>query len=168
MGGYTLANYLHISGPIAMVIAGLITSSSSKKYAMSDTAEDYLGKFWEMVHEIPNTILFILIGLELLVVKLNMALFLIGLIAIMIRLIGRAVSVAVPLQILYTKFSVGRKSLKILIWGGIRGGISVALALSLSADMYRDIFVSVTYIIVLFSIIVQGLTLGKVAERSIQ
>jgi monovalent cation:H+ antiporter, CPA1 family len=165
MGGYLLAGYLHVSGPLAMVVAGLITGSKVKDEAMSDVSRDYLDKFWELVDEILNAILFLLMGFEMLVIKMNPVMMLIGLIAIFIVLFARWVSVLIPIWLMKYRIRFEKHAVAVLTWGGLRGGLSVALALSLGANQHRDEFVLITYIIVVFSILVQGLTIGKVAKR---
>lgn len=165
MGGYTLADRLHVSGPLAMVVAGIITGNQGKEFAMSEITRDYLGKFWELVDEILNAILFLLIGFEMLVIKLNSTLMMIGGISILVVLLARWISVALPISVIRFKVSLERNAITILTWGGLRGGISVALALSLPQEMYRSELVSITYIVVVFSIIVQGLTIGNVAKK---
>lgn len=165
MGGYSLAQYIHVSGPLAMVIAGIITGNKGKSLAMSDTTRDYLGKFWELIDEILNAILFLLIGFEILVIKVNPTILIIGGITIFIVLLARWVSVAFPVLILKLKIKFEKHAIAMLTWGGLRGGISVALALSLPEQMYRNELVTITYIVVVFSIIVQGLTIGKVSQR---
>ncbi|MEO6836890.1 MAG: sodium:proton antiporter [Ginsengibacter sp.] len=167
MGGYSLAEQLGVSGPIAMVVAGLITGNKSMEKGMSDNTRDYIGKFWEMIDEVMNAILFLLIGFEMLVVPFNLTLFWLGCITIIIVLFGRLVSVSLPIMVLKYKNSFPNPSIPILTWGGLRGGISVALALSLPKYMYGEMFVSITYIVVLFSIVVQGLTIGRYARRLI-
>lgn len=165
MGGYSLASYLHVSGPLAMVIAGIITGNKSRQHGMSVVTRDYLDKFWEMLDEFLNGILFLLIGFEMLVIHFNTTLFWFGCISVIIVLIARLISVAVPIFFLKFKKTFEKHALAILTWGGLRGGISVALALSLPKSPVNDILVSITYIIVLFSIIVQGLTIGRFAKR---
>ncbi len=165
MGGYMLANHLHISGPLAMVAAGIITGNKSREKGMSDTTRDYIDKFWEMIDEVLNAILFLLIGFEMLIVPFNFTLFWLGCIAIVIVLMARFISVVIPISILRYKKTFERNAIPILTWGGLRGGISVALALSLPKSMFGEAFVSITYIVVLFSIIVQGLTIGKFAKK---
>ncbi|MFD0766295.1 cation:proton antiporter [Mucilaginibacter lutimaris] len=165
MGGYTLASHLHISGPLAMVVAGIITGNKSKELGMSAQTRDYLGKFWHLVDEILNAVLFLFIGLEMLVIKINPTVMLIGAVSIIIVLLARWISVIIPVSLLKFKIKFERNAVAILTWGGLRGGISVALALSLSSNMYRDQFVLITYIIVVFSILVQGLTIGKLAKK---
>ncbi|MFZ0456606.1 MAG: sodium:proton antiporter [Ignavibacteriaceae bacterium] len=163
-GGYSMAELLQVSGPLAMVAAGIITGNTGKKYAMSDTTQNYIDKFWEMIDEILNALLFILIGFEILVIKIN-PYFLVGLFAIGALLVARFISVGIPIALLKFKRGFVKHSIWILTWGGLRGGISVALALSLQNNMYKNFIVSITYIIVLFSIIVQGLTVGKLVKK---
>lgn len=165
MGGYLLADMLHISGPLAMVIAGLITGNKSREHGMSDVTRDYVDKFWEMLDEVLNAILFLLIGFEMLLISFTPTYLYVGLIAILIVLAARYISVFIPIMLLRFKNVFEKNAIRMLTWGGLRGGISVALALSLPRSMHNEIFISVTYIIVLFSIIVQGLTMGKVARK---
>ncbi|MGV8880362.1 MAG: cation:proton antiporter [Sphingobacteriaceae bacterium] len=164
MGGYFIAGHLHVSGPLAMVIAGLITGNKSRRESMSDVTRDYLGKFWELIDEILNAVLFLFIGLEMIIIRVNPIIFIIGLISIFIVLLARWVSVFLPVLFLSFKIKFEKHAVTMLTWGGLRGGISVALALSLSSMMYRDQFVLITYIIVVFSILVQGMTIGKLAK----
>lgn len=165
MGGYTLASHLHVSGPLAMVVAGIITGNKARDGSMSDETRDYLGKFWHLVDEILNAVLFLFIGLEMLIIKINTTVMIIGVISIILVLLARWISVIFPVLLLRYKTRFENNAIAILTWGGLRGGISVALALSLSAKMYRDEFVLITYMIVVFSILVQGLTIGKLAAR---
>jgi monovalent cation:H+ antiporter, CPA1 family len=164
-GGYLLAERLHVSGPLAMVVAGLITGNKSRAEVMSETTRDYLDKFWEMVDEFMNAILFLLIGFEILVLPFNKIYVVLGLCCIPIVLFARYLSVLLPMGFLKYLMAFEKNVLPILTWGGLRGGISVALALSIPVDMQGELFVVVTYIVVLFSIIVQGLTIGKLAKR---
>lgn len=165
MGGYQLADYIHISGPLAMVVAGIITGNKSRELGMSDITRDYLDKFWEMIDEVFNAILFLLVGFEMLIIPFSLTLLWLGIVAIAIVLLARFVSVAIPIYMLQRKTVFEKNAIPILTWGGLRGGISVALALSLPASATSDIIVSITYIIVLFSIIVQGLTIGKLTKK---
>lgn len=165
MGGYSLASLLHISGPLAMVVAGIICGNKVKDEALSDRSWDYLGKFWELVDEILNAVLFLLIGLEMLIIRVSPVLLLIGAICIGIVLLARWLAVWLPVSLLRYKLQLEKHAVAVLTWGGLRGGLSVALALSLSPEMHRDEFVLITYIIVIFSILVQGLTIGPLAKR---
>ena len=165
MGGYFTAGQLHISGPLAMVVAGIITGNKVKKEGMSVESLDYLDKFWELIDEILNAILFMLIGLEMLIIKINTTTLLIGFIAIGLTLAARWISVILPVFLLRYKIRFERNAVAVLTWGGLRGGLSVAMALSLGSGMHRDEFVLITYMIVVFSIIVQGLTIGRIARK---
>jgi len=165
MGGYSFAHWLHISGPLAMVVAGIIIGNQGKNLAMSNTTAGYIDKFWEMTDEILNAVLFVLIGLELLLVNLHSVYIAIGLLAIIIILLARYISIFIPAQIIKLKEGISNNTILILTWGGLRGGISIALALSLKPEMERDLWVTLTYFIVAFSILIQGLTVGKLAKR---
>ena len=165
MGGYFIAGHLHVSGPLAMVVAGIIIGNKAKEEGMSNLTRDYLGKFWELIDEILNAVLFLFIGFEMLVIKINTTVLVIGCITILIVLLARWVSVIIPVLLLRFKIKFEKNAVAILTWGGLRGGISVALALSLGEHMYKDQFVLITYMIVVFSILVQGLTIGKVARK---
>ena len=165
MGGYQLADYLHISGPLAMVAAGIITGNKSRQQSMTDITRDYIDKFWEMIDEVLNAVLFLLMGFQMLIIPFSFNLFWFGCISILIVLLARFISVAIPISFLKYKTVFEKNAIPILTWGGLRGGISVALALSLPTSMFSEVFISITYIIVIFSIIVQGLTIGKFAKK---
>ncbi|MEO6820498.1 MAG: sodium:proton antiporter [Ginsengibacter sp.] len=164
MGGYLFAEIIHVSGPLAMVIAGIITGNKSVN-VVSDKTRDYIGKFWELIDAVMNSILFLLIGFEMLIIPFNMTLLLLGCIGIVVVLFARYVSVRLPILVLNKRKPFENNAISILTWGALRGGISVALALSVPKYMYGEMFVSITYIIVLFSIVVQGLTIGKFAKK---
>jgi len=164
-GGYLAAGWIHVSGPLAMVVAGIFAGNKIKNEALSTVSHDYLSKFWELIDEILNAVLFLLIGLEMLVVKINATVLLIGGISIVTVLAARWVSVFIPVLLLRHKIQFERHAVAILTWGGLRGGLSVALALSLDKAMHRDEFVLITYMIVVFSILVQGLSIGGFARR---
>lgn len=167
LGGYTLAHEIHTSGPIAVVVAGLLIGNRGRKFAMSANTREHLDNFWELLDEILNVILFVLIGLEVLVLDFAGAYVLAGALAIPLVLIARLLSVGTPISLLrYFKLQqFSPNVVKILVWGGLRGGISVALALALPAAPERNVILVVTYMIVIFSIVVQGLTVAKVARR---
>ena len=162
---YSLASFLHFSGPIAVVIAGLLIGNHGSKFAMSENTSEHVQKFWDLIDEILNAVLFLLIGLEILLLDFQLNAFVLSLIFIPIVVLSRFLSVSGIIGTL----SLGKKyengTVPILTWGGIRGGISVALVLSLSEGPYRDLLLSTTYIVVIFSIIVQGLTIEKVIKR---
>lgn len=165
MGGFLIAKELHVSSPLAMVIAGLIIGNYGKKVAMSKTTQDYLAKFWELIDEIMNAILFLFIGFELLLIEDLMGQILLGIVAIFIVLLSRMLSIIIPARTILRKNTYSRGSLIVLVWGGIRGGVSIALVLSMPNSEWKDLLLEITYIVVLFSIVIQGLTVGKVANR---
>ena len=160
-GGYSLAEAIHVSAPIAIVVAGLVIGNQGRAFAMSEKTREHLDPFWELLDEILNAVLFVLMGLEVLALTLDLNTIAAGLIAIFVVLIARFVSVALPVQLMRFKRPFTEGTIKILTWGGLRGGISIALALSLPPSPYRDLILAVTYIVVVFSVLVQGLTLGK-------
>jgi CPA1 family monovalent cation:H+ antiporter len=164
-GGTAVATALHTSGPLAIVVAGLIVGQQGRSLGMSDMTREYVDKFWEIIDEILNAVLFVLIGLEVLVVKIGITDLLVGAAAIVVVLLARLIAVALPLSVLRFRRDFTKHSIKILTWGGLRGGISVALALSLPPSPARDLIVGVTYVVVIFSIIVQGLTIGPLVKR---
>ncbi|MFI5185390.1 MAG: cation:proton antiporter, partial [Chitinophagales bacterium] len=165
MGGYLLASAIHVSGPLAMVVAGIIIGNIGMEKAMSDVTRDYLKKFWELIDEILNAVLFILIGFEMLIISIRGNLLWISFMAIPLVLFARWLAVSVPIFALSFKRAFEKNSIAILTWGGLRGGISVALALSLPDHMHRQEFLAITYMVVIFSIVVQGLTIGKMARK---
>jgi len=167
LGGNTLAAKLHVSGPLAMVVAGLFIGNHGRLFAMSEITERHVDTFWELIDEILNGVLFVLIGLEVLALDFRLERLAASLLMIPVVLLARLVAVGVPLSLLrrcgraYSPHAV-----KILTWAGVRGGISVALALSIPPGAAREIFLPMTYVIVLFTILVQGLTLGRVVRRA--
>lgn len=165
MCGYSLANSLHVSAPLAMVVTGILIGNKGRESALSEITRDYLGKFWDLIDEILNAILFMLIGFEMLILRVESTMVLIGGILILLVLLARFISIFLPVQLLRKHMQLEKNSIPMLTWGGLRGGISVALALSLPEDMHRNEWVLITYVIVIFSIIVQGLTIGKLAKK---
>jgi len=165
MGGYLIASQLHVSGPLTMVIAGLIIGNLKKRWTMSPVTKDYLDKFWELNDEILNAILFLFIGLNLLLIGDLNEYWIPGIICIATVLFSRFISIWLPTKFIRfrEKFSPG--TIKILVWGGLRGGVSIALALSINDGPYKKVILAITYFVVVFSIVVQGLTIGKLANK---
>ncbi|MFK7900177.1 MAG: cation:proton antiporter, partial [Cyclobacteriaceae bacterium] len=168
MGGYVLAHYLHLSAPLAIVVAGLIVGNDTlRDTAMSSRTEEFVDKFWELVDMLLNALLFVLIGLELLVVKFEMSFVTAGLLSILLVLGARFLSLIIPVKLFSKRLEFLPHTSTIMTWGGLRGGISIALALSLPEEMNRDLFLTVTYVVVVFSIIAQGLSIGKLTTKLI-
>jgi len=163
-GGYALADALHVSGPIAIVVAGLLIGNHGRSWAMSETTQKHLDTFWELIDEVLNAVLFLLIGLEILVLDFERHTFLASLLLIPAVLIARLISVSLPVRLLRRRSQFSPGTIRIMTWGGLRGGISVALALSIPEGPERDTILAITYAVVVFSILVQGLTIGKVIE----
>ncbi|HEU4487051.1 MAG TPA: sodium:proton antiporter [Povalibacter sp.] len=166
MGGYAMASHLHVSGPLAMVVVGLVVGNHGRAYAMSDTTRRHVDMFWELLDAILNSILFVLIGLEIILLKFSSALILPALAVTLIVLLARLVTVAIPAGAFRRSFGLPAGAWRILTWGGLRGGISVALALSIPVGPERDVVVSFTYVVVVASILVQGLTMGRVVRKA--
>ncbi len=161
MGGYELANLLHTSGPIAVVVAGLLIGNQGRRLAMSEKTREHLDAFWDLVDELLNAILFVLIGLEVLVLSYQSAYLKAGLVAIPLVLFARFITVWLQVKVFSLVREFTQRAVAILTWGGLRGGISVALALSLPAGPARDAVLLITYTVVVFSILVQGLTIKR-------
>ncbi|MBQ56872.1 MULTISPECIES: sodium:proton antiporter [Pseudomonas] len=167
LGGYALATHLHVSGPLAMVVMGLIVGNQGRSHAMSEQTEKNVDMFWELLDEILNAVLFVIIGLEVVLIHFSNALLATGLMVIVLTLVSRLLTVGAPIALLGERFRLPKGSWSVITWGGLRGGISVALALSLPHGDARDIVVSLTYLVVVFSILVQGMTIGKLVKRVI-
>ena len=165
MVGYAVAIRLHISGPIAMVIAGLFIGDKGMKYAVSDNTRDHLQKFWSLLDEILNSALFLLIGLEVLVIARTDTPVVLALVAIPLTLAARWLSIYIPISLLSRWEIFTKGAVPVLVWGGLRGGIAVALALSLPANEYKETILTLTYVVVLFSIVVQGLSVKALVSR---
>jgi CPA1 family monovalent cation:H+ antiporter len=166
MGGYALASALHTSGPIAIVVAGLFIGNQGRRFAMSETTREHLDTFWELVDEILNAVLFVLLGLEILVLTFRGENLVAGLLTIPIVLLARWASVGLPVCVLKRWRPFTRGAITVMTWGGLRGGISVALALSLPVGSgARELLIVMTYVVVVFSIVVQGLSIGAVVRR---
>lgn len=161
MGGYALCHALHVSGPLAMVVAGLAIGNVSRSGAVSDTTRDYLEKFWEALDEVLNAILFVLMGLELVVIGVSPFYLGLGVAAALLALLVRYVVLTITTGLLGLSRQLPPRTLAILSWGGLRGGISLALALGLPTGLHPEVFVPMTFAVVLFSAVVQGLTLKK-------
>jgi CPA1 family monovalent cation:H+ antiporter len=166
MGGYELASSMHMSGPLCMVAAGLVTGHRSKSLAMSENTAAYVDRFWVLIDGLLNAILFVLIGLELVVLDFEARYIWLGLAAIPVTILARFLALWLPYGILKRWIpAVNMKMIKLMTWGGLRGGLSIAMALSLKDPLPRDAFVVMVFIVMAFSIIVQGLTVGPMAKR---
>ena len=164
-GGYVLAVWLHVSAPIMAVCAGLLIGDIGAKHGMSEETRRYVDAFWEMIDEILNAVLFLMIGFEVFAVAFKTDFLIASFMAILLSLLARLIAVSVPIMMLkpFREFSDG--VIPIMTWGGLKGGISVALALSLPDSEWKPVILTATYVVVIFSIIVQGLTVTRLAER---
>ena len=166
MGGTLVANRLHLSAPLAMVTAGLIVGNDTvRDSAMSEVTETYVDKFWELMDVLLNTLLFVMIGMEMLVLTLEKNYLYAGLLAIPLLLLCRYLSLWLPIKFFARRLDFVPRTNLIMTWGGLRGGISIALALSLTKDMHRELFLVITYVVVVASIVIQGLTVEPVIKR---
>ena len=164
-GGYAVADALHLSAPIAAVVAGLLIGNQGRADAMSTTTVDYLDRFWELVDEVLNAVLFVVMGLEVISIDINRSVLVVGAAMVAVVLAARLVAVSLPVALFRHRLGYARHTAVVLTWGGLRGGISVALALSLPPGPERDLVVGATYAVVVFSILVQGLTLGRLLSH---
>ena len=164
LGGYAFASIIHVSGPLAMVVAGLVIGNKTSSPSFSKKCKSTIDEIWEILDDTLNAMLFVLIGLVIHLLSVEPIYFLLGFLTILIVLVARFVSISLPFSLLKHEDGKTLKTISILTWGGLRGGISVALALSLEESMSKEILLFLTYAVVLFSIIVQGLTLGKVVK----
>lgn len=167
-GTYTLAAKLHMSGPIAVVVAGVLIGNRGPRDAMSDQTERYLFGFWTLVDEILNSVLFLLIGLEVLVLRLDPSFGWLIALAVPLVLFGRLLAVAIPVLGLRATHAFVRGTIPVLTWGGLRGGISIALALSIPEVAEKSVILAATYALVLFTVVVQGLSLRAVVQRVVK
>ncbi len=165
-GGYALASAIHTSGPIAIVVAGLLIGNHGRAFAMSEKTRHNLDMFWELIDEVLNSVLFVLIGLELLVLQLSLTHVLAAVAAIFIVLVSRFVSIGTPMRLLSFRNKFSCSTLVMMTWGGLRGGIAVALALSLPSGYEKDILIAMTYGVVVFSVLVQGLTFKSLIKHN--
>lgn len=164
MAGYLIANSLHFSGPLAMVVAGLVIGYR-RRTKLNVVDKDYLSIFWELVDQVLNALLFLFIGFEILLIPDLLDYWLFGIIAIIVVLFARYISIKLPTFIIPFKEKFNRDTLTVLVWGGLRGAVSIALALSLPSGPYKNLIIGVTYFVVVFSILVQGLSIGKLANK---
>jgi monovalent cation:H+ antiporter, CPA1 family len=167
-GTYALAGKLHMSGPIAMVVAGLLIGNHGKRDALSDVTQRYLFSFWTLIDDILNSVLFLLIGLEVLVLRLDPSVAWLAVLAVPLALCARLFAVSIPIFALSASHTFVRGTIPVLTWGGLRGGISIALALSIPEVQEKSTILAATYAVVLFTIIIQGLSLRAVAARVVR
>ena len=166
MVGYSVASYLHFSGPLAMVAAGLFLGHDRlRDRSMSDETEIYVDKFWEMIDVLCNAVLFVLMGLVIITLPNETIYWVIGLVSIPLALLARSAALFIPIELLRKRLEFVPNTNAMMTWGGLRGGISIALALSLPTSVPRELFLTITYVIVTFSIVVQGLTVGPFIKR---
>lgn len=165
LGGYSLSHVLHVSGPLAMVAAGILIGNLGREKAMSDVTREHLDQFWELLDAMLNAVLFVLIGFEALLLPFSGTLLAAGIVAICVTLGARLLTAGLPVALSGSRSGLPEGAWQVLTWGGLRGGISVALALSLPPGAERDVLVTITYIVVVFSVLVQGLTIEKLVRR---
>jgi CPA1 family monovalent cation:H+ antiporter len=168
LGGYAAAERLHVSAPLSAVVSGLVIGNHGRERGMSQVTREQLDTFWALVDDILNAVLFVLVGLEVMVVSLSRQMLTASLVALPVVLVARWSSVALPISLMGRRRRFPPGTIRVLTWGGLRGGISVALALSLPPLSAKGVIVAMTYFTVVFSVIVQGLTLGRAARRFAQ
>lgn len=168
IAGYAAAEAIHVSAPIAAVASGLLIGNHGRTFAMSETTTEHVDTFWELIDEILNAVLFVLLGLEVMILVFDGSSFLAGVLAIPLVLMARFTGVSVAVWIMKFHREFSPKIIRILTWGGLRGGISIALALSLPASPQRDIILMMTYVVVVFSVLAQGLTIGKLVRSTLK
>lgn len=165
MGGYSMANYLHLSGALAMVIMGLFVGNYNQREAMSDHTLEYVNKFWKLLDVILNALLFIMIAFVLVVIEFKMSYLIIGGITVVIVLLARAIVVFIPVWLMPRFTGLNKRDAGIVVWGGLRGGLSIALVLSLPESEAKELLTIATYTCVVVSIMLQGLTIERLAKR---
>jgi len=168
MATYAVATRLHVSGPLAVVVAGLFIGNHGRQFAMSQTTREHIETFWSVLDELLNSLLFLAIGFEVLAVTITGQMVGVGLLAIPVVLLARLVSVAGPITVLGLREEFTKGAIPVLTWGGLRGGISVALALSLPTSSVKPILLATTYTVVIFSIVIQGLTVERVVRAAVR
>ena len=168
MATYAVATRLHISGPLAVVVAGLFIGNHGKRFAMSVTTRAHMETFWSVLDELLNSLLFLAIGFEVIALTITGQIVGAGLIAIPVVLLARFVSVAGPITLIGLRQEFTKGAIPVLTWGGLRGGISVALALSLPTSPVKPLLLATTYAVVIFSIVVQGLSVERVVRAAVR
>ena len=165
MGAYSIALNLHISGPIAMVVAGVFIGNTGRQFAMSEKTREHVTDFWHLIDEILNAALFVLIGFEVIVLSAELNILSLSIICVIVAVLARLIAVSLPLNLLNPIIAKEKGEILILTWAGLRGGISIALALSLPESDIKPIILTATYAVVVFSILIQGLTIESLIKR---
>ena len=171
VGGYTLANHLHVSGPLAMVVVGLMVGQLGRDRGLPDDVRHHVGVFWELVDDVLNAVLFVLVGMEVITIHFPFGAGVaasVAVAAIVIALVARWLTVGLPVDLARRAFRLPKGSGNVLTWGGLRGGISIALALALPAGPWRETLIGLTYAVVAFSILVQGLSFGRLVRATLR
>ena len=165
MGAYSIALNLHISGPIAMVVAGVFIGNTGRQFAMSEKTREHVTDFWHLVDEILNAALFVLIGFEVIVLSADLNILSLSIICVIVAVLARLMAVSLPLNLLNPIIAKEKGEILILTWAGLKGGISIALARSLPDSEFKPIILTATYAVVVFSILIQGLTIESLIKR---